>query len=132
MVAVRIEEVAAGILWIRPDVPGSGIVFSSYLLRGEANVLIEPGPDAAVPSLLKALKYLGIRSLDAIIPTHVHMDHAGGLGNLAVLFPQARVIVHPRVIRHVANPGRLIESTRLAYGPNFERVYGPMRLDASA
>lgn len=118
---------AEGILWISPDVPGSGIVFSSYVLRGETNVLIEPGPAGAVPSLLEALKRLGIRSLDRIIPTHIHMDHAGGLGDLAAVFPQARVMVHPRALRHAASPARLIEGTRSTYGSGFERVYGPIR-----
>lgn len=124
---MRIEEVAEDILWINPDVSGSGIIFSSYLVRGETNVLIEPGPAAAVPSLLEALDCLGLRSLDSIIPTHIHMDHAGGLGDLAAIFPEARVLVHPRALRHVVRPARLIESTRSVYGLDFERVYGPIR-----
>ncbi len=121
---MRIEEVADGVLWIAPDVPGSGIVFSSYLIRGEVNVLIEPGPTAAIPSLLEALKSLGIESLQWIIPTHIHMDHAGGLGALAARFPEACVIVHSRAVRHILDPARLIQDTRAAYGPEFKRVYG--------
>ena len=59
-----------------------------------------------------------------IIPTHIHMDHAGGMGELARRFPRARVLLHPRGARHAVDPSRLIEATRMVFGPDFESRYG--------
>ncbi|MEJ2723423.1 MAG: MBL fold metallo-hydrolase, partial [Deltaproteobacteria bacterium] len=56
----------------------------------------------------------------------IHMDHAGALGTLAQLFPRAKVLLHPRGAKHVIDPSRLVESTRMAFGDDFEDLYGPI------
>ena len=63
--------------------------------------------------------------MDYIFLTHIHLDHAGGAGALLARLPNARVVVHPRGLSHLADPSRLIEATKAVYGErNYERLYG--------
>jgi glyoxylase-like metal-dependent hydrolase (beta-lactamase superfamily II) len=99
-------------------------VFAAYLIRDKKGVLLEPGPTSALPAIQQAMRQLGMKDLAYIIPTHVHMDHAGAIGSLSQLFPRAKILVHPRGAKHVIDPSRLIESTRMAFGDGFEKLYG--------
>jgi glyoxylase-like metal-dependent hydrolase (beta-lactamase superfamily II) len=54
------------------------------------------------------------------------MDHAGGMGALAQIFPGAKVLVHPRGAKHAIDPSRLIEGTKMVFGADFEERYGPI------
>jgi len=98
-----------------------------FIVREGSAVLIEPGPAALVPRIRKGTERLGIQRLSHIIPTHIHMDHAGGTGDLAGLYPEAKVVLHPRTARHAIDPARLIVATRLASGDDFEDSHGPIR-----
>ena len=97
-----------------------------YLIREPQGVLIEPGPSATIATIQEAMEQVGMRDLSYIIPTHIHMDHAGGAGALAKLFPRAKVIVHPRGVKHAVEPSRLIESVKMVWGDNFEDHFGPI------
>ena len=123
---IRIEEVAEATYRLETPVTGVDSIFSVYLIRGKEGVLIEPGPASAIPSIQAGMRQLGMRGLSYIIPTHIHLDHGGGIGKLAELFPQARVVLHPRGVKHAVDPSRLIEGTRIAFGNDFERGYGPI------
>ena len=59
--------------------------------------------------------------------THIHLDHAGGVGDVARAFPEATVYVHERGARHLADPERLVRSAALVYGDLLDSLYG--RLD---
>jgi glyoxylase-like metal-dependent hydrolase (beta-lactamase superfamily II) len=59
--------------------------------------------------------------------THIHLDHAGGVGDVARAFPKATVYVHEKGARHLADPARLIDSASRVYGPLLDSLYG--RLD---
>lgn len=123
---VEVKEVADNVFWFEPTIPGESNVFSSYLIREEEGVLVEPGPSALVPGIQEAMRQLGMKDLAYIIPTHIHVDHAGGAGRLAELFPEAKVVVHPKGVKHMADPARLIESTKTVFGENFQDVFGPV------
>jgi glyoxylase-like metal-dependent hydrolase (beta-lactamase superfamily II) len=123
---MKIEEVAEATYRLETILPGARYTFSAYLIRETEGVLIEPGPASMVPYIQEGMKQLGIRSFSCIIPTHIHLDHGGGVGRLAELFPHASVVLHPRGAKHVTNPSRLIEGTRMAYGDDFEFTYGPI------
>jgi glyoxylase-like metal-dependent hydrolase (beta-lactamase superfamily II) len=101
-------------------------MFAAYFITEGGGVLVEPGPQAITPDIQEAMSQLGLKGLDYIIATHVHLDHAGGLGKLAQLFPQARVVVNPQGAKHVINPSKLIQGTRIAFGEEFETIYGPI------
>lgn len=91
--------------------------------------IIDPGAATAAPRILDALRTLGVaaESVDWIVLTHIHLDHAGGAGVLADRLPNAQVTVHPRGRRHVADPARLWASTVEVYGQQeAERLYGTL------
>ncbi len=119
-----IEEVSEATYRLRAELEDARDPYSVYLLTGDETVLIEPGPAAVIPSILDGMKRLGLKRLSYVIPTHIHMDHGGGAGKLARLFPEARVVVHPRGARHAIDPSRLIAATKLAYSDDFEHIYG--------
>jgi len=94
--------------------------------RGRA-AIIDSGTAHGVPSVLAALEFLGVapREVDYVVLTHVHLDHAGGAGQLMARCPNARLTVHPRGARHVIDPGRLLAATVEIYGQETtRRVYG--------
>ena len=92
---------------------------AAYLVVQDGRAaFIDTGTNHAVPRLLAALQALGL-ALDAVervIPTHVHLDHAGGAGLLMQQLPQARLLVHPRGARHMIDPAALWKSATAVYG----------------
>jgi len=123
---IEIEEVAERTYRLETPVPGVDSIFSVYIIHEEKGVLIEPGPTAAIPSIQEGMKQLGVEELSYIIPTHIHVDHAGGVGKLAEFFPQAKVVLHPHGAKHAVDPTRLIQGTKMAFGDDFETRYGPI------
>ncbi len=90
---------------------------------------METGSQSSVPVVLDAMARMGVGPSDlaGIVVTHVHLDHAGGVGDLARAFPNATVHVHPVGARHLADPSRLVASAARVYGDMLDRLYG--RLD---
>ena len=121
-----IEEVAEKTYRIEVFDKRIDTLFAIYFINEGKGVLIEPGPASMIPHIQEALKQLGMKDLGFIIPTHIHIDHGGGIGSLAQLFPNAKVFVHPKATKHVIDPSRLIESTKMAFGDDFEERYGPI------
>lgn len=88
---------------------------------------VDTGTNHALPRLLGALDALGVprEAVDWIIPTHVHLDHAGGTGVLARALPNAIVRIHPRGVRHLVDPAALVASATRVYGEEeMARSYG--------
>ncbi|MFU2488200.1 MBL fold metallo-hydrolase [Thauera sp. WH-1] len=85
--------------------------------------IVDTGSNASVPRVLGALAALGVapEAVDWVVLTHIHLDHAGGAGSLMCALPQARLVVHPRGLRHMIDPSRLWEATCAVYGA--ERAY---------
>jgi len=123
---VELEEVADKIYHFETTLSVMTSLFTVYLIRESQGVVIDPGPAALAPSIQEAMKSLGMKDLAYIIPTHIHVDHAGGSGKLARLFPKAKVLVHPSGVKHVVDPSRLIESTKTVFGADFEAGFGPI------
>jgi hydroxyacylglutathione hydrolase len=94
--------------------------------EGRAAV-VDTGTAHAVPRVLAALEAKGVApgQVDYVVLTHVHLDHAGGAGQLMARFPNARLTVHPRGARHMADPSRLLAATVAIYGEaETRRIYG--------
>ncbi|HUH81575.1 MAG TPA: MBL fold metallo-hydrolase [Solirubrobacteraceae bacterium] len=85
------------------------------------DVLIDCGPGSGLPQLLDGL---GDRPPRALMLTHVHLDHAGAAGALVERWPQLPVYVHPIGIPHLADPSRLVASTRRVFGGRLEELLG--------
>ena len=123
------HPVAPGVVEIDTLLGGWQRVTAGYLLEGPAPVLIETGSQTSVPVVLDALAGLGLGRSDlaGVVVTHIHLDHAGGVGNVADAFPQATVYVHEKGARHLADPSRLVRSAAMVYGDLLDSLYG--RLD---
>ena len=123
------RPIAAGVLEIDTMLGGWERVTAGYLIEGPAPVLIETGSQTSVPVLLAALDQIGVgpSELAGVAVTHIHLDHAGGVGDVARAFPAAKVYVHEKGARHLADPSRLIDSAARVYGPLLDSLYG--RLD---
>ena len=104
-------------------------ITAGYLIEGPAPVLVETGSQTSVPALLDALADLGIGPSDlaGVAVTHIHLDHAGGVGDVARAFPSATVYVHEKGARHLVDPTRLVSSAAQVYGDLLDSLYG--RLD---
>jgi glyoxylase-like metal-dependent hydrolase (beta-lactamase superfamily II) len=122
------RRVAPGVLEIDTLLGGWERVTAGYLIEGSAPVLIETGSQSSVPVLLAALRQLGVgpEELAGVAVTHIHLDHAGGVGDVARAFPSATVYVHEKGARHLADPSRLIDSAARVYGPLLDSLYGRM------
>ncbi len=120
------RRIAAGVLEIDTMLGGWERVTAGYLIEGPAPVLIETGSQTSVPVLLDALGQIGVgpAELAGVAVTHIHLDHAGGVGDVARAFPAATVYVHEKGARHLADPTRLVESAARVYGPLLDSLYG--------
>ncbi|MEJ2347226.1 MAG: MBL fold metallo-hydrolase [Gammaproteobacteria bacterium] len=102
-----------------------------YLMREKNRVaIIETGTTHSVPAVIDALRQRGldVDDVDFVIPTHVHLDHAGGAGELMRVCPRAQLVIHPYGARHMIDPARLVAGTKAVYGEaRFERLYGELQ-----
>ncbi len=101
---------------------------SCYLVQqdGEA-ALIDTGTSHVAPAVMELLKLRGLEpeQVKYVIPTHVHLDHAGGTGQLMALLPEAQMVIHPLGARHMIHPEKIIAGTIAVYGEAvFKERYG--------
>ncbi|MEW8585171.1 MAG: MBL fold metallo-hydrolase, partial [Candidatus Thiodiazotropha sp.] len=99
-----------------------------YLLESEGEaVFIDTGTSHSVPHLLALLEAKGIApsQVKYVIPTHVHLDHAGGSGELMRRLPHASLVIHPYGAKHMIDPSKLIAGATAVYGEaEFEKQFG--------
>ena len=97
------------------------------VVHGGRAAFVDTGTNHALPRLLAALDALGVArdAVDWIIPTHVHLDHAGGVGALARELPAACVVAHPRAAPHLIDPSKIVAGATAVYGEaEVRRSYG--------
>ncbi len=90
------------------------------------NVLIDPGPQSTLETLRAGLRDRGqnFRTLDALLLTHIHLDHAGATGALVRENPNLKVYVHEFGLVHMIDPARLLASAGRLYGGDLQTLYG--------
>lgn len=101
---------------VAPPIPGFKKFISIYVLKARKVALIDVGPSVSVENLISGLAELNINPTDIsyILTTHIHLDHAGGIGTAIKQMPNAIVIVHARGGRHLIDPARLWEDSQRA------------------
>jgi len=97
----------------------------AWVHTGDPKVIVDVGPSATVPCLLSALAEIDAGPPELILLTHIHIDHAGGIGDLAAAFPHATVVCHPKGVEHLIDPERLWQGSLKTLG-DIARVYGPI------
>lgn len=122
-------EIAPGLVAIDTFYGGRERYTAAYLLAAAEPAIVETGPTTSAEPVTRGLERAGVgpRDLAHIVVTHIHLDHAGGVGELARRFPRARVWVHARGAPHLADPTRLVASATRLYGPEgMATLFGPV------
>jgi glyoxylase-like metal-dependent hydrolase (beta-lactamase superfamily II) len=122
-------EVAPGLSAIDTFYAGRERYTAAYLLRADEPAIVETGPTTSAEYVVAGLERLGIgpNDLAHIVVTHIHLDHAGGVGRLSSAFPRATVWVHERGAPHLADPARLVASATRIYGEGqMASLFGPV------
>ena len=122
---------------MRPIAPGTHLIdlrfrgnpkyLACYVLEtGTGVTLVDPGPTSTLPALEDGLRLAGlsIDNVNAILLTHIHLDHAGATGTLVARNPSIRVYVHRRGARHMIDPARLLASAERLYGDMMDELWG--------
>ena len=127
--STHVEPLGDDVYMIDTRMGGYEGITSSYLIRGSRPCLIETGSALSAPVVSEELASLGIGTDDlaTIVVTHIHLDHAGGVGDLARAFPQATVVVQERGARHLADPSKLLASARRIFGAEMDRLFGDLQ-----
>jgi len=100
-----------------------------YLIDDERKAIIETGTSWDAERILEAVREFGLRpnDIDALVVSHIHLDHAGGAGFLLESTPRAKVYVHERGFKHLVDPTRLVSSARESLGPKDAEIFGTMK-----
>jgi glyoxylase-like metal-dependent hydrolase (beta-lactamase superfamily II) len=101
-------------------------IAANLMLVGEKKFVIDPGPASTLPTLVAGLAALGvgIPDLDAILLTHIHLDHAGATGSLVRRNSRMKVYVHAKGAPHMVDPSKLLGSAVRLYGDKMDAMYG--------
>jgi len=108
--------------YVRPQLDASHLI-----VRDGRAAFVDTGTSHSVGFLMTALatRDLAAADVDYVFLTHIHLDHAGGAGELMKHLPNAKAVVHPRGAGHLVHPEKLIEGTKAVYGEaEFKRLYG--------
>jgi glyoxylase-like metal-dependent hydrolase (beta-lactamase superfamily II) len=125
----RWQDCGFGISCIDTELFRPGLAACYLLCHGDQAVFIDTGTRNSVPLLLDVLarKGLSVGQVSWVMPTHVHLDHAGGAGALMQLLPNARLLVHERGARHMITPEKLQAGSLAVYGSQrYEEAFGSL------
>jgi glyoxylase-like metal-dependent hydrolase (beta-lactamase superfamily II) len=127
--AARYQDLGDGIYCIDTDLYRPHMAACYLVCEGDAAAFIDTGTYHTIPLLLEVLADLGLDASNVryVIPTHVHLDHAGGAGELMARCPNANLIVHPKGAPHMIDPSRLQAGATAVYGAEgFAKDYGKL------
>lgn len=123
-----ISTIDAG--YLRP-----GMAAIHLIVENGKAALVDTGTASSIHNVMEVLSKKNLSPMDVeyVFVTHIHLDHAGGAGEFIRRLPNAKLVVHPRGARHMADPSRLIASAMSVYGEEeFKRMYGMIHpVDAS-
>lgn len=125
--SVRYTSEPHGITTIDAHYINPGVASIQMLVEAGHAVFFDTGTSLSLPTVLKVLRLHGLTpaEVEFVVPTHVHLDHAGGAGAMMRVFQNARLIIHPRGARHMADPSKLWMGTLAVYGEETTRkLYG--------
>src|SRR3984885_1202255 len=123
-----VTDLGHGVFQIDTQMAGYQGITAGYLIRGSRPCLVETGTAPSAPVVRAALSDLGVDAADlaSVVVTHIHLDHAGGAGDIAAMYPAAEIVVHQRGARHLADPSRLMASARAVYGDALDALFGEL------
>jgi glyoxylase-like metal-dependent hydrolase (beta-lactamase superfamily II) len=103
-------------------------IATALLESGGHRAIVDPGPGSTLETLREQLHAhgLSVGDLDAILLTHIHMDHAGATGALVRENPRLAVYVHSKGAPHMIDPSKLMASAARLWPNDLDRLFGPM------
>lgn len=106
------------LLDLEPAIPGFEQFIGCYVIRREKLALVDVGPSSCSQNLLQGLDELGVDPGDVeyIFITHIHIDHAGGIGKILPAMPRAKVVVHEKGKKYLVNPEKLWQGSKKVLG----------------
>lgn len=125
----RLTRYADGVTAVDVEYVRPGIAAAHIIEHEHHAAFVDTGTTHSVPYLLAALDELGIdrSAVDFVFLTHVHLDHAGGVGALMQALPNARAVLHPRGAAHLIDPEKLIAASIAVYGEAaYRQLYGEL------
>jgi len=109
-------------LWMgKPHTIAAGLLES-----GGHRAVVDPGPGSTLETFRQQLQAigLGVRDLDAILLTHIHLDHAGATGALVRENPRLAVYVHKNGAQHMIDPSKLLASAQRLWPNDLQKLFG--------
>jgi glyoxylase-like metal-dependent hydrolase (beta-lactamase superfamily II) len=106
------------------DRPG---VIAAYVLEDSGErAIVEIGPTSTLDALLAGLQTIDVDpdTIDKLLVTHIHLDHAGAAGAFMRRHPRVQLYVHERGARHMIDPGALVSSATRIYGDMMDTLWG--------
>jgi glyoxylase-like metal-dependent hydrolase (beta-lactamase superfamily II) len=100
---------------------------AAALLESDGHrAIVDPGPGSTLETLRQQLQAHGltVRDLDAILLTHIHLDHAGASGALVRENPRLPVYVHKNGAPHMADPSKLLASAQRLWPNELQLLFG--------
>jgi glyoxylase-like metal-dependent hydrolase (beta-lactamase superfamily II) len=127
MKPAKIKQIFKDLFFItlNPPINGFDDFIGVWVKTGTPSYIVDVGPAVTVTDLKQAMDELDQTRLDFILITHIHMDHAGGIGDFSKLFPKTPIICHKSAIPHMVDPTRLWNGSLKTLG-NMARAYGPL------
>src|SRR5437016_11275330 len=109
-------------LWMgKPHTIAAGLLES-----GGHRAVVDPGPGSTLETFRQQLQAfgLGVSDLDAILLTHIHLDHAGAAGALVKENPRLAVYVHKLGAPHMIDPSKLLASAARLWPDTLQQLFG--------
>nr|CAA6829440.1 MAG: Beta-lactamase related protein [uncultured Thiotrichaceae bacterium] len=129
MVQATYQDLGNGIYCIDSEIDRIGLAACYLIQEGDAAAFVDTGTYHTVPYLLQVLQELDIpvENVQYVIPTHIHLDHAGGAGELMAHCPNATLITHPKGAPHMIDPAKLQAGAAAVYGEEvFAKTFGKL------
>ena len=123
------EKITDGVFLIDTLAAGTPGLVTGYLIKGDRSVLVDAGYPSSANTVLSELKSLEGTgpNVDYLIPTHVHLDHAGAIGRLSEAMPKAQVLVNEHGLKHLIDPSKVVATATSLFGEKAMSVYGTPR-----
>jgi glyoxylase-like metal-dependent hydrolase (beta-lactamase superfamily II) len=123
------DEISDGVFLIDTLAAGTPGLVAGYLIKGERSALVDAGYPSSADSVLSELRSIDGTgpNVDCLIPTHVHLDHAGAIGSLSIAMPKARVLVNKHGLKHLMDPSKVVSTAASLFGEKAMALYGTPR-----